>query len=156
MPHETMPAAFKERLRDQCLSLLKDKIDYHLRLMDDLKNGTANDAKSSAGDKHETAISMMQLEQEKLNRQLLEFRKQYESALRVSALESKETVNVGSLVHTNQGHFYLLSALGKIMFENHEIICLSPAAPLAKALSGKKCGDKFNFMGKGYEVIQAT
>jgi hypothetical protein len=37
-----------------------------------LTEDSKNDAKGSAGDKHETALSMMHLEQEKLNNKLRE------------------------------------------------------------------------------------
>ncbi len=41
-------------------------------MISDLAQDAQNDAKGSAGDKHETALSMMHLEQEKLNQKLAE------------------------------------------------------------------------------------
>ena len=47
--------------------LLSEKINELRFMISDLAQDAQNDAKGSAGDKHETALSMMHLEQEKLN-----------------------------------------------------------------------------------------
>ena len=41
-------------------------------MISDLAQDAQNDAKGSAGDKHETALAMMHIEQEKLNQKLAE------------------------------------------------------------------------------------
>jgi hypothetical protein len=51
-----------------------------LRLQEDSKN----DAKGSAGDKHETALSMMHIEQEKLNYKLREVVTQKQSWIKLT------------------------------------------------------------------------
>ena len=45
----------------------EDRIDAFRDMIAEFTTDAANDAKGSAGDKHETALSMMHLEQEKLN-----------------------------------------------------------------------------------------
>jgi urease accessory protein UreH len=55
----------------QHLQLLQDKIDV-FRDMILIDQDAKNNAKGSAGDKHETALSMMHIEQEKLNHKLKE------------------------------------------------------------------------------------
>ena len=50
--------------------LLASKIVELTRMQTELLEGALDDSKSSAGDKHETARAMMQLEQEKFAGQL--------------------------------------------------------------------------------------
>jgi hypothetical protein len=52
------------------LQLVQDRIDVFRDMIAALTEDSKNDAKGSAGDKHETALSMMHIEQEKLNYKL--------------------------------------------------------------------------------------
>jgi hypothetical protein len=77
-----------------------------------LTEDSKNDAKGSAGDKHETALSMMHIEQEKLNRKLREVLDQ-KTVLDKIATTIAETIIVGSLVKANGIYLYLSVALPK-------------------------------------------
>jgi hypothetical protein len=143
----------KQRLHAHCLVLLDEKITFIHRLLDDLKNGTANDAKSSAGDKHETAISMMQLEQEKLNAQLHQLVSQKNIAQKTPVVRS-EIAQKGTVIITTKGIFYLLAPLAKIAFEGIEILCLSATAPLSIQMMGKKVGEQFVFGANTYHITK--
>ena len=63
---------FKQKIKQHHLVLLQDKIDVYQDMISGLSNDAQNDSKGSAGDKHETALSMMHLEQEKLTNKLKE------------------------------------------------------------------------------------
>ena len=63
---------FKQIIKQHHLVLLQDKIDVYQDMISGLSEDAQNDAKGSAGDKHETALSMMHLEQEKLTNKLKE------------------------------------------------------------------------------------
>ena len=58
---------FKQKIKSHYQNLLSEKINELRFMISDLTQDAQNDAKGSAGDKHETALSMMHLEQEKLN-----------------------------------------------------------------------------------------
>ena len=62
----------KEQILIRHHQLLQDKIDVFRDMIFGLTNDAQNDAKGSAGDKHETTLSMMHIEQEKLNHKLKE------------------------------------------------------------------------------------
>ena len=62
----------KQKILQQHQQLLQDKIDVFRDMISGLTEDAKNDTKGSAGDKHETALSMMHLEQEKLNYKLKE------------------------------------------------------------------------------------
>jgi len=63
---------FKQKIHIHYLQLVQDRIDVFKDMIVALTEDSKNDAKGSAGDKHETALSMMHIEQEKLNRKLRE------------------------------------------------------------------------------------
>lgn len=110
-------------------------------MISDLAQDAQNDAKGSAGDKHETALSMMHLEQEKLNQKLAEIIEQKNVVDKIDADAIHTKVALGSLVQTNDMLFYISAALPKIQFENRTIIAVSPQSPLGNQLLGKSVGD---------------
>ena len=66
------------------LIALSNKIASLQEILEDTYKSTLDDSKSSAGDKHETSIAMVQLEQEKLTNQLNEFLKQQRILLSIN------------------------------------------------------------------------
>ena len=111
-------------------------------MISDLAQDAQNDAKGSAGDKHETALSMMHLEQEKLNQKLAEIIAQKNVVDKIDADAIHTKVALGSLVQTNEMLFYISAALSKIQLENKTIIAVSPQSPLGSQLLGKSVGDE--------------
>ena len=111
-------------------------------MISDLAQDAQNDAKGSAGDKHETALSMMHLEQEKLNQKLAEIIAQKNVVDKIDADAIHSKVALGSLVQTNEMLFYISAALPKIQLENKAIIAVSPQSPLGSQLLGKSVGDE--------------
>lgn len=111
-------------------------------MISDLAQDAQNDAKGSAGDKHETALSMMHLEQEKLNQKLAEIIAQKNVVDKIDVDQIHSKVALGSLVQTNEMLFYISAALPKIQLENKTIIPVSPQSPLGSQLMGKSLGDE--------------
>ena len=121
-------------------------------MISDLAQDAQNDAKGSAGDKHETALSMMHLEQEKLNQKLAEIiaQKNVVDKIDTDAIHSK--VALGSLVQTNEMLFYISAALPKIQLENKTIIAVSPLSPLGSQLMGKSLGDEVEINKNRFQI----
>ena len=74
----------------------------------------SRDAKSSAGDKHETGVAMAQLEQEKLRYQIHEFQKMQDIVQKINPSKTNSKINLGSLVETDKGWFYISVGLGSV------------------------------------------
>ena len=121
-------------------------------MISDLAQDAQNDAKGSAGDKHETALSMMHLEQEKLNQKLAEIIGQKNSVDKIDAEAIHTKVALGSLVQTNEMLFYISAALPKIQLENKTIIAVSPQSPLGSQLMGKSLGDEVVFNSNRFQI----
>lgn len=117
-----------------------------------LTEDSKNDAKGSAGDKHETALSMMHLEQEKLNYKLKEVLIQKAILDKIDASLTHSTIALGSLVQANGIYLYLSLALPKTTIEQVNIIALSPQSPLGEKLMGNKVGFEFEINGTQYHI----
>lgn len=112
-----------------------------------------NDAKSSAGDKHETGIAMAQLEQEKLTKQINELLKLQESLQRINPTIEQSKIGLGSLVETNNGFYYFSIGIGNFIVGERTIFALNPKSPIGELLTGKIKGERIYFNGKTTEIL---
>ncbi len=133
--------SLKNNLYSACLNLLEKRILTHEAALNDLTKDAGNDSKSSAGDKHETARAMMQIEHEKISRQLQEVLAQREILVRIDSAIKSDHVTLGSLVKTDKGYLYLSIPIGRINVNEIPVIVLSPQSPLGKQLMGLKTND---------------
>ena len=62
----------KQKIYNHYLQIIHDKVSMLQKVLDDLKESGANETKSTAGDKHETALAMLQIEQANTRTQLQE------------------------------------------------------------------------------------
>lgn len=143
----------KQKIHQHHLQLLQDKIDVFRDRIAVLSEDAQNDAKGSAGDKHETALSMMHIEQEKLNRKLSEFLVQKALLDKINPDQGSQKIGLGSLVQANNMLLYIASALPKITIDGETIIAVSLQSPLGSELLGKETGHRFEIHGTEY-VIQ--
>jgi hypothetical protein len=143
---------FKQKIHHHYLQLVQDRIDVFRDMIAALTEDSKNDAKGSAGDKHETALSMMHIEQEKLNHKLKEVLVQRAILEKIDSTTIAKTIIVGSLVKANGIYLYLCAALPKIAIEGTNVIALSPQSPLGNKLMGNKVGFSFEINGTMYSI----
>ncbi|MGL5113047.1 MAG: hypothetical protein ACRC6O_10465 [Flavobacterium sp.] len=143
---------FKQKTHTYYLQVVQDRIDAFRDMIAALTEDSKNDAKGSAGDKHETALSMMHLEQEKFNYKLQEVLGQKAVLDKIDPTIVAETIVLGSLVLANGIYLYLSLALPKIKIEETNIIALSPQSPLGSKLMGKKVGFEFEINTTKYTI----
>ncbi len=144
---------FKQQIHERYQQLVQDRIDAFRDRITALTTDAQNDAKGSAGDKHETALSMMHLEQEKLNHKLREIFEQKAVLDRIDPLHFSTKIALGSLVQVNNMQLYISAALPKIVIDGATIIAVSPASPLGSQLMGQQQGFAFEIHGSNYRVI---
>ena len=143
----------KQKILQQHQQLLQDKIDVFRDMISGLTEDAQNDAKGSAGDKHETALSMMHIEQEKLNYKLKEILGQKAVLDKIDASVNHTKIALGSLVQTNGMLLFISAALPKITIDNKTIIAVSPQSPLGNKLMGNEVGFEFEINTTKY-IIQ--
>ncbi len=143
---------FKQKIHQYYTQQVQDKIDVFRDMISALTEDSKNDAKGSAGDKHETALSMMHLEQEKLNYKLKEVLDQKAILDKIDASLTHSIIGLGSLVQANGIYLYLSLALPKITIDQVNIIALSPQSPLGEKLMGNKVGFEFEINATKYHI----
>jgi transcription elongation GreA/GreB family factor len=141
---------FKHKIYNYYKQLVQDRIDVFRDMIAALTEDSKNDAKGSAGDKHETALSMMHLEQEKLNAKLREVVQQKAVLDKINPEIVAEIVTLGSLVKANGIYLYLTLALPKINIDGVNVIALSPESPLGNKLMGNPVGYTFEIGTTNY------
>ena len=142
----------KQEIHFRYTQQVQDKIDACNDFIRGLTVDAQNDAKGSAGDKHETALSMMHLEQEKSNQKLLEFYTQKAILAKINPTENAKLVSLGSVVRVNQLLLFIATALPKIVVEQETVFAISPQSPLGTKIYGKTAGHCFEMDGKSYTI----
>ena len=146
----------KQKIYNHYLQVINDKVAILQNVLTDLKESGSNETKSTAGDKHETALAMLQIEQANTRGQLQEALTQKAALEKINPALSASIVLNGSLVKTNRGYLFVSIALGKTVIENITVIALSPQSPLGQKLMGLKVGDVavINTMYYTIEIIE--
>lgn len=142
----------KQKIIQHYSNLLQTKIDSLRQMIADLTEDAKNDAKGSAGDKHETALTMMHLEQEKLNQKLkgvIETKAIFDS---IDFEKKQAKVTTGSLVLANDIYFLISVSLPKVELEGKTIFAISLQAPLAEMLMGCVLGDQISLNNVAYKI----
>lgn len=142
----------KQQILQQHQQLLQDKIDVFRDMITALTEDAQNDAKGSAGDKHETALSMMHIEQEKLNHKLKEILAQKAIIDKIDASANHTKIALGSLVQANGMLLFISAALPKITVDDKSIIAVSPQSPLGSKLMGNEVGFSFEINTTTYNI----
>ncbi|NMH26670.1 hypothetical protein [Flavobacterium silvaticum] len=142
----------KQKIHARYLQLVNDKIDVFRDMISGLADDAQSDAKGSAGDKHETGLSMMHLEQEKLSFKLRECLEQKAVLDKIDPNSGHSRIGIGSLVKANGILFFVSLALPKIAVDGTTILALSPNSPLGSKLMSQAVGFTFEINGTSYEI----
>ncbi|WP_306352826.1 hypothetical protein [Flavobacterium sp. '19STA2R22 D10 B1'] len=143
---------FKEKVLKYYNQSVQDKIDVFRDMILALTEDAQNDAKGSAGDKHETALSMMHLEQEKINHKLKEVLGQKAILEKIDPTTTTSKIILGSLVKANGILLFMSTALPKIKIDEVNVIALSPQSPLGGKMLGMEVGHMFEINGTTYVI----
>lgn len=140
----------KQQLYDRCRDIVEQRVNNAKEAMDSAQQAANDETKSSAGDKYETGREMMQQEMENNAVQLAEARKLRDVLDKISPYKSYDTVQVGSLVFTNNGNFYIVVGLGKISVDRSDFFAIAPSSPMGALLMGKKAQDAITLNGRKF------
>jgi hypothetical protein len=130
----------KQIIYQHFLQQVNEKIFMLQNILADLKESSSNETKSTAGDKHETALAMLQMEQKNIGGQLQEALLQKHGLEKINTDTISDSIINGSLVKTNRGYFFISIALGKAVVEEKEVMAISSQSPLGHKMMGLKAG----------------
>lgn len=145
---------FKLSLHQACLQRVQQAIALALKAMEDAQNAANQETKSSVGDKYETGRAMMQLEKEKYAQQLVQAQDLHQQLERLNPQQQSTQIQLGSLIRSNEGLYYLSVSLGKLIHEGKTVFVLSAISPLGQVLLGKKGGEKIVFQGRNISILE--
>lgn len=137
-----------EAIRQQ----LEANAALHQQSLEEIQQSIAGETKRTAGDKHETALAMLQTEQERIGRHLHQVKEQL-AVLQFSNTLNPNADGKGSLITTDKGIFFIAVAIGKLEIDNHIIFAISPAAPITTHLLRTTVNNSFTLQQQTYTVL---
>ncbi len=146
----------KQQLYDLCLEQVQHNITVIEKAIADIREASENETKSSMGDKYETTREMLQ-QDINMNMERLAHAKADENVLKQINRKQKETnIELGSLVKTNNGWFYLAISLGQLAIGKDKYYAISLSSPIGKQLVGKAAGNSFTLNGKLFQIEEVV
>jgi len=144
----------KDSLFQLCMEFITQRIRTAETALEQAREASNDDTKSSAGDKYETSREMMQQDIDRNKRLLMDAQDNMRILKSVELHTEKfDRIRHGSLVETNQGWFYISVSAGHLLADGKDVFAISPASPIGKLLLEKKIGDVFSFNEKNYKII---
>jgi len=135
---------------------IEQKIQSAMQSWNEANESVLSETKSSVGDKHETGRAMAQLEVEKASK-ILNETKQMASIIQLLEPEKRRLkAELGALIETDLGLFYLSTGIGKIEIENQTVFCIGMNSPIGKSLLNKKIDEKFYFGDKNGSIMNIS
>lgn len=144
---------FKQNIHQHYIDIVSAKILMLQQTLADLKESGTNETKSTAGDKHETALAMLQIEQGNTRAQLHDALEQREALLNISTDVTPNKIVLGSLVTTDKGKFYLSVALGKLTVNGEIVMAISLQSPLGAKLIGCIVNESVSVNGNTFLIV---
>jgi hypothetical protein len=129
-----MSLEFKKLIHAAANKLIDARLKEINQQLVELEQNKANETKSSAGDKYETARAMFQQELDLLQRQRGSHERLKNSLAQLDPSESPLKLGLNSLIRTQQGWFYFAVPVGKVQVNDVTVHLLSVESPFAQKL----------------------
>jgi exonuclease VII large subunit len=147
----------KDKIKAQLQSAIFQQIESQIQSVESalksIEESKLNETKSSAGDKFETGRAMMQREQDKLEAQRSQLMTTKNHLRQISPDKKCEEGEIGALISTDNGHYYISVGVGKIIIADKVYYAMSPDAPLSKLMINKSVGDQINFRDRTFIIV---
>ena len=143
----------KNIVHNTCLEILKEKINQCDVTIANIDESALTEEKSSSGDKFETLREMLQQELDQVTVQKSNLRDQMDELKMINPRASRSEVTKGALVETNQGIFYIATALGKMKIDNTIVYAISVDSPMAQQLWEKTIGQQAVVNGREVKIL---
>ncbi len=147
-----MNTELKLNVFKHCQSIIAHKRSKLQEQLEAARESANSETKSSAGDKHETARALAQLEQENLLKHF-DFLNQLQADLEsIDPTECLQKVTRGALVKTDKLHIFFGLAIGSIKVEEQSIFGVSMSSPIGRAAADKGINDRFVVNGSAHII----
>ena len=143
----------KEQLFHHCVNILTERIEQAATAMQEAQNSANSETKSSAGDKYETGRAMAHLDKERHTRRHAAALDALTRLHRLRPDGVMMEIELGALVETNLGWYYLTVGIGEVEIENIVVQVSSPESPIGTLLLELEVGDVDDFRGREIEIL---
>lgn len=150
---EEKKLAIKQQLLHECLEMQKVVVENAKKAVDEA-HINAIEGDDSTEEKLYNAY------REEMQNQRDMFARHYEAALdelamlnKIITMRENKEVQFGAVVITDAAKYFLSISLGQIKIGDDTYFAISPLAPLAKAMIGKKAGETFTFRDKTIKIL---
>lgn len=149
-----MSLTIKNHLYQKCINLTEQRLERLRKQVVDIKINLESETKSSVGDKFETGRAMLQLEREKLSRQIVKVNRLQQSLYNIEINREHFKASLGCLVITSKANYFISISLGALEYNGIKYYAISPKTPIGKLLLGKQDGDSFIFNNDLYKITK--
>lgn len=125
-------------------------------ILDGIQESIDSETQSTAGDKHDTSRELMQQERNKAAQNLQNQISLDGLVLKLKTIPISNVVGFGGLIFTSIGWFFIGLPLGRIRFQNVDVLCISGNAPAAKFLESASVGASVELNGKLIQILSIT
>lgn len=146
----------KEVLYKACEADTEKRINTIEKNLKSIEEARNNETKSSAGDKYETGRAMLQIEEANSKTQLSQALRVRHQLRKIEWRKESRIVELGSLVTTSNGNYYISIGLGKITLDNHHYYCVSAISPIGQKIMNKAAGDEIEFNGSRITIEEVS
>lgn len=142
----------KAQLYHLCQDLMGQRIETAETALEQAREASNDDTKSSAGDKFETTREMMQQDITRNKSLLMDARQNLQVLEAIKDTPKSDRVKSGSLVETSEGVFYISISVGQLNIDGKAFFAISALSPIGQLLLGKKVNDSVSFNNKEYII----
>ena len=146
--------AIKSELYKLCQQFIEQRIETAETALEQAREASNDDTKSSAGDKFETTREMMQQDITRNKSLLMDARQNLQVLASIKDFPASDTIKNGSLVFTSEGNFYISISAGQLKLEGNTYFAISALSPIGQLLLGKKAADTVKFNQKEYKILE--
>ncbi len=138
----------------RCRQVVNQRVETARTAMENAQRAANEESKSSAGDKYETGRAMMQIERDKAAQHMIEGLKLKKVLDEIDLKRPSTHVQLGSLVKTNNGNFFIAIPAGIIELHGQVYYAISLASPLGSKLKNCKVGEQVTFNNQSYKITE--
>ena len=142
----------KYKLIDKCLIILSERAENAKKAMDELQQ-SANEY-GLPKDRYDSFRTQVLRKRDLFAEQYQKTMDEIDLIKKIDPEKKSEKVEFGSIVITNKQKLFVSISLGKIVLENEEYYAISTQVPIYNAIKSKKAGEKFEFNGNRFEIIE--
>ncbi|OFX89071.1 MAG: hypothetical protein A2W99_02295 [Bacteroidetes bacterium GWF2_33_16] len=142
----------KYNLIEKCLQILNERADNTKNAMEELQQ-SANEY-GLPKDRYDSFRAQVLRKRDLFAEQYQKSLEEIELIKKIDPEKISEKVEFGSLVITNKQNLFISISLGKMELENAQFYAISAQVPIFKAIQNKKAGDKFEFNGNKFEILE--